>query len=131
MSPSKHPYCLVLCKEGPYDSYGLYNVYFVNLSDAEVRAVRITSRGYCSGDDELIQTSEGVKHLGAIAAGGHAVVETTDEGAFDFAIGYSAAVDTADGTATMSFSVDKYLPAYTPPDAETPMGKPGWVIEAR
>ncbi len=125
--PPTKPYCLVICKDGPA---GLYTVYFVNQSPEPLQAVRITSRAYCSGDDELIQTTEGVKQLASIPPEGHAVAEVDDEGAFDFAIGFSAAVETAAGTETMSFSVAKYLTAYTPPAAETPMGKPGWVIDA-
>lgn len=125
MASTAHPYCLVICQDGPQ---GLYTVYFVNQGHLDVIAARITSNAYCSVDDELLETSEGVKQLGTIAAGAHAVVEVDDEGAFDFAIGFDAAVETEEGTNKVSFSVSKYLPMYTPPDARTPLGKPGWVV---
>lgn len=104
-------YFLAVCKDRPNDFQGFYfTVYFVNNTDEEITNLSYETGGFATFDDELVQTEIHKKNLGRVEPNSAVIVETDDEGAFDFVINFSFHLELGDGKKEeQDFTIGKYL----------------------
>jgi hypothetical protein len=90
---------------------GTYEVYLVNPTGRRYKRVEVYTGAYCSGDNELLETSRAIKDLGELKPYSWVFLEGSGVDSFDFVIWYWLDLIPADENATVE-KLCFYLPKY-------------------
>lgn len=103
-------YFLALCKDRPTEpNEFVYTMYFVNNTEEIAHHLYVKSGGYVTIDDELIYLKPSEKTFEQIPPQSYQIIETDDEGAFDYVIWFQITVTKDDRKITLDFHIPKYL----------------------
>ncbi len=86
---------------------GYYDLFFVNDSDQMVKELILSSGGFCTADDEVIQTSVVEDIFIDIAPRSYVQIDVLDDYDFESAIWFNMRVVTEELTEELQFSLGK------------------------
>lgn len=105
--PFYEKYFLAVCEDGD-DPVFYCNVYFLNDTDETV-SIAVGTNAFATDEGQVYQTPVAENTGEEIGPRGHVVLESLDNGAFDYWTDYEVQVTAPSGNEKLSFSIPKYL----------------------